>query len=74
MRSLLTRLKRLEQVRIVEQRNGPMIVEFGYVVKRLPPDYSGPGTWSRWGNFPMVSISGRNGPACRPSARRARIA
>jgi hypothetical protein len=41
MRSLLTRLKRLEQVRSVEQWNGPMIVEFGYVVKRLPPDYSG---------------------------------
>jgi hypothetical protein len=42
MRSLLTRLKRLEQVRSVEQRNGPMIVEFGYVVKHLPLDYSGP--------------------------------
>jgi hypothetical protein len=42
MRSLLTRLERLEQVRSVEQGNGPMIVEFGYLVKRLPPDYSGP--------------------------------
>jgi hypothetical protein len=42
MRSLLTRLERLEQVRSVEQRDGPMIVEFGYVVKHLPPDYSGP--------------------------------
>jgi hypothetical protein len=41
MRSLLTRLKRLEQVRSLEQRNGPMIVEFGYVVKHLPLDYSG---------------------------------
>jgi hypothetical protein len=28
----------------VEQRNGPMIIEFGYVVKRLPLEYSAPGT------------------------------
>jgi hypothetical protein len=42
MRSLLTRLKRLESARSVEQRNGPLTIEFGYVVKRLPPDYSGP--------------------------------
>ena len=41
MRSLLSRLKRLEEVRSVEQGNGPMIVEFGYVVKRLSADYSG---------------------------------
>jgi hypothetical protein len=32
----------LEQVRSVEQRNSRLIVEFGYVAKRLPPDYSGP--------------------------------
>jgi hypothetical protein len=69
MRSLLTRLKRLEQVRSVEQRNGPMIVEFGHVVKRLPPDHSALGSWSSWGNFPMVSISGRNALARRPTAR-----
>ena len=40
-RSLLTRLKRLEEVRSVEQGNRPMMIELGYVVKRLPPEYSG---------------------------------
>jgi hypothetical protein len=38
MKSLLARLKRLEQVRSVEQRNSQLIVEFGYVATRLPPD------------------------------------
>jgi hypothetical protein len=52
MRSLLTRLKRLEQVRSLEQRNGPMIVEFGYVVKHLPLDYSGARHLVTLGQFP----------------------
>jgi hypothetical protein len=52
MKSLLTRLKRLEQVRSGEQRNGPMIVEFGYVVKKLPPDYSGPRHLVKLGRLP----------------------
>jgi hypothetical protein len=43
MRSaLLSRLKRLEEVRAEELQKGPPIVEYGYVVKKLPPDYSGP--------------------------------
>jgi hypothetical protein len=42
MRTILGRLKRLEQVRSVEQRNGPLTIEFGYVIKRLPQEYSGP--------------------------------
>jgi hypothetical protein len=28
----------LEQARSVEQRKGPMIAEFGYLVKRLPSE------------------------------------
>jgi hypothetical protein len=29
-------------VRAVEQRDGPLMIEFGRVVKKLPPEYSGP--------------------------------
>jgi hypothetical protein len=42
MRSLITRVKRLEQVHVAEQQDGRLVVEYGYVVKKLPPDYSGP--------------------------------
>jgi hypothetical protein len=42
MRSaLLTRLKRLETVRAVEESNRPFRVEFAYL-KLLPREYSGP--------------------------------
>ena len=42
MRSaLLTRLKRLEAVRAVEERNRPIKIEFAYL-KLLPREYSGP--------------------------------
>ena len=41
MRSLLTRLKRLETVRAVEERNRPLKVEVAYL-KQLPREYSGP--------------------------------
>jgi hypothetical protein len=41
MRSLLTRLKRLEDVRAGEQRHRPLQLEFGYL-KKLPPEYTGP--------------------------------
>jgi len=37
VRSLLTRLKRLETVRVVEERNRPLKIEFAYL-KLLPPD------------------------------------
>jgi hypothetical protein len=40
MRSLLTRLKRLEDVRAGEQRHRPLQLEFGYL-KRLSPEYTG---------------------------------
>jgi hypothetical protein len=41
MRSLLIRLKRLEDVRASEQRHRPLQLEFGYL-KELPPEYTGP--------------------------------
>ena len=59
---VLTRLKRLEGVRAAEQQNGPPIVELGYVVKHLPPNYSGPrhlvtvarlpNGWHQWEEWP----------------------
>ena len=36
--NLAARLKRLEQVRVAEQQDGRLVVEYGYVVKKLPPD------------------------------------
>jgi len=41
VRSLLTRLKRLETVRAAEERNRRLKVEFAYL-KLLPREYSGP--------------------------------
>ena len=41
MRSLLTRLKRLETVRAVAERNRPLKIEFAYL-KLLPREYQGP--------------------------------
>jgi hypothetical protein len=41
MKSLLTRLKRLESVRAVEQSPRPFEIEFAYL-KLLPREYSGP--------------------------------
>jgi len=41
VRSLLTRLKRLETVQAVEERNRPMKIEVAYL-KLLPREYSGP--------------------------------
>src|SRR5215469_5101727 len=50
MRSLLTRLKRLEQVRAGEQRHSPLQVEFGYI-KELPPGYPHPRHTATVGRF-----------------------
>jgi len=41
VRSLLTRLKRLETVQAAEERNRRLKVEFAYL-KLLPREYSGP--------------------------------
>jgi hypothetical protein len=50
MRSLLTRLKRLEEVRAGEQRHRPLQLEFGYL-KELPPEYAGPRHTATVGRF-----------------------
>jgi hypothetical protein len=51
MRSLLTRLKRLEDVRAGEQRHCPLQLEFGYL-KKLPPEYTGPRHTATVGQLP----------------------
>jgi hypothetical protein len=50
MKSLLTRLKRLEEVRACEQRHGPLQLEFGYL-KELPPEYASPRHTATVGRF-----------------------
>jgi hypothetical protein len=68
MRAILGRLKRLEAVSSVEQRNGPLMIEFGYVVKRLPSDYSGPRHLGHTRESPRWEAS--VGGAARPTADR----
>jgi hypothetical protein len=44
--AVLARLKRVESMRVAEERDRPLKVEFAYL-KQLPREYSGPGTSSQ---------------------------
>jgi hypothetical protein len=65
MRSLLTRLKRLEDIRAGEQRYSPLQLEIGYL-KKLPPEYTGPRHTVTVRQTPQWALPvGRSGPARR---------
>jgi hypothetical protein len=68
MRSLLTRLKRLEDVRACEQRHGPLQLEFGYL-KELPPEYSGPRHTATVGRFANGYFKWEERPGPPPSGQ-----
>lgn len=62
--ALLTRLKRLETVRVVEESNRPFKVEFAYL-KLLPREYSALATSSQWASVLTGGMTTKNGPAHR---------
>jgi hypothetical protein len=51
MRSLLSRLNRLEKIQAIEQGYRPLKLEVGYL-KELPPEYTGPRHAATVGRLP----------------------